>query len=340
MSSLQGTRNLFEVKKTRGGAFGRMMTVVILFLALLIRETDSFFTTTSRGRLVSPKVKSKSESFGGDHPLLSSRLVHAQLRTNNVSQAAAFWKARGAHILNENGIPSSRSTFIGFGMHRDTEHFALELSPTDDDTQIHNTALNFVGLSLLLPPSSLDEPQNGSVDSDPIARFLAQRATKPSVMMDPSNLFEVRSVASAPGDPFSRFVLRTKSKELLHRTAEFYCSVLHMSEVGMVSQDERCFRYRPRERGALIGVPCTLVFQVADTEDTPAAESCNSVECFAHLVICCSDVDATFAYVKDKFRGLPIILEPCNLFGTRIFGIKDPNGYEIYLVEELSFRQL
>ena len=111
-------------------------------------------------------------------------------------------------------------------MHRDTEHFALELSPTDDDTQIHNTALNFVGLSLLLPPS-LDEPQNGSVDSDPIARFLAQRAktigddgSKQSIRGSLRRQCTWRSILT--------FRFTNEIKELLHRTAWKFCSVLHM----------------------------------------------------------------------------------------------------------------
>ena len=33
-----------------------------------------------------------------------------------------------------------------------------------------------------------------------------------------------------------------------------------------------------------------------------------------------------------------MILEPCAMFGTKIMGLEDPNGYKIYLVEEASFR--
>ena len=134
--------------------------------------------------------------------------------------------------------------------------------------------------------------------SNPLARFLAQRATKSYDMAGPGGLFRVRSVASAPGDPFARFVLRTASKERLVETAAFYCDVLRMSEVGMPSDEEKCFRYKPVPGGALVGVPTTLVFQVAagaamdgssssdggdDEAKGDGMEEAAAVECFDHL---------------------------------------------------------
>jgi predicted esterase len=68
-------------------------------------------------------------------------------------------------------------------------------------------------------------------------------------------------------------------------------------------------------------------------EDAAAA----GVECFDHLAICCSDIGAAFAHIVEGSLA-PVILEPCDMFGTKIMGLEDPNGYKVYLVEEGSFR--
>ena len=359
----------------------------------LIASGDAF--TASPRPLLKPRHAHAlfAAAAKGDEVLAGNRLLHAMLRSANVTRDIAFWKGRGARILSGGGKVGSGATFMGYGAYRDTEHFALELSPLpppakakaasggggggdDEDgstiaadaataSSLRNTALRFVGLSMLLPASPPDEDgaasgSAGELDrggaavglEDPLARFLAQRATKSYDMAGPGGLFRVRSVASAPGDPFARFVLRTASKERLVETAAFYCDVLRMSEVGMPSDEEKCFRYKPVPGGALVGVPTTLVFQVADGAAMDGSSSSDggddeakgdgmeeaaAVECFDHLAICCSDIGAAFDHIREKDRA-PVFLEPCEMFGTTIMGLEDPNGYKVYLVEEASFR--
>ena len=168
--------------------------------------------------------------------------------------------------------PAKAKAASGGGGGGDDEDGSTIAADAATASSLRNTALRFVGLSMLLPASPPDEDgaasgSAGELDrggaavglEDPLARFLAQRATKSYDMAGPGGLFRVRSVASAPGDPFARFVLRTASKERLVETAVFYCDVLRMSEVGMPSDEEKCFRYKPVPGGALVGVPTTLV---------------------------------------------------------------------------------
>ena len=337
---------------------GPIPSATIAAVCLLFFAPSNAFLRTLPSLSKPFRLPSTTTSIGataGEELLSSSRLLHAMLRTANVSEAVAFWEGRGARVLSGSGkvTPSGRvgpgAAFVGYGAYRDTEHFALELSPLPANAKsLGNTALQFVGVSMLLPsPPSNDDDANdddasandGDVD-DPLARFLAQRSLKSWEVEDPDDLFRVRSVASAPGDPFARFVLRSKSKAALLKTVDFYCDVLQMSQVGMASEEEKCFRYKPRPGGALVGVPTTLVFQVVaedGDDDEAAAADAAAVECFDHLAICCSDIGAAFDHISGGELA-PVILEPCAMFGTKIMGLEDPNGYKIYLVEEASFR--
>ena len=339
------------------------------------------------------------------------------LRVADRDAAVAFWEGRGAQVISPDG-PGAK--FVGFGAYRDTEHFALELAQVSPDstTKLVNSAVSYIGLSMLLPQQPSDA-EDTDIPDDPLARFLAARAAKPWSMQDASGAvdalrgaegLEVKSVASAPGiptlpcpapdpaldptllstltltltltpspspspphphphprlhshsyphshpdpcprphpnpnpnpdpgDPLAQFSLRTSSVEMLAATASFYSDVLCMSEVGAPSETQRCFRYGALPGGALEGVPVTLVFRV---EDGLVGDPASTQECFDHIAISCVDVDAASAHINGNEGGeaplAPVILEPCDMFGTRIMGVSDPNGYKVYLVEEAGFR--
>ena len=55
-----------------------------------------------------------------------------------------------------------------------------------------------------------------------------------------------------------------------------------------------------------------------------------------HLVFGTPSVDAAAEVLGATEQGKEaIFMEPTAMFGTTILGIKDPNGYTIYLAEEL-----
>ena len=51
----------------------------------------------------------------GDEVLAGNRLLHAMLRSANVTRDIAFWKGRGARILSGGGKVGSGATFMGYG---------------------------------------------------------------------------------------------------------------------------------------------------------------------------------------------------------------------------------
>ena len=73
-------------------------------------------------------------------------------------------------------------------------------------------------------------------------RWLCVHKQVPSCTEWPLHMQQVRSVASAPGDPFARFALSVADPEV---TARFYCEVLGMQEVFR-SDQEVCVRYAPQ----------------------------------------------------------------------------------------------
>mmetsp|Transcript_55897 Transcript_55897/g.110714 ORF Transcript_55897/g.110714 Transcript_55897/m.110714 type:complete len:394 (+) Transcript_55897:70-1251(+) len=276
----------------------------------------------------------------GQELLSNSRLLHAMLRVPDVRSAARFWEGRGTKVLSGGGKVGKGATIVGFGAHRDTEHFALELTPAlPAGTSLRNSAIAFMGLSAPQPPSAQDEAATD--DDDPLS-------SGPFGYPFFDSLVEVRSVAhTGPkvSDPFAALCLRAASPKALKETAEFYCELLGMREVDVPwsgqkeKENERCFRYLPLAGGTLEGFPTTLIFQVAEHEGSETATATSgAVECFDHLAICCFDVDAAFAHITSGGLAPEVTLGPRNMFGTRVMGLRDPNGYDVYLIEEAGFR--
>jgi len=175
-----------------------------------------------------------------EHPLSTGKLLHAMIRVPaaGMDSAVAFWEERGARVLSRAG---KGSCFVGYGEYRDATFFALELAPVPGN--VVNNDVSYFGLSLLpagsrLPAATGGVEEDAAAPSDPGSRFAAfmedrKRRTPPGGMMPlacekSSSNIEVRSVASAPGDPFARFVFAVADPDA---SARFYCETLGMSEV-------------------------------------------------------------------------------------------------------------
>ena len=273
-------------------------------------------------------------------PMADNKLLHAMLRVPSVERAVAFWEARGARRLTE---PGKGSCFVGYGEHRDATFFALELSPAAEP--VANADIAYIGLSMLPPgaslPSRTGEAEHGPLENEtPADRFAAfmldrERRTPEGGSVDG---IEVRSVASAPGDPLARFALSVPDPDA---TARFYCDILGMREVFR-SEQEVCVRYVSDDSegsktawgglgGPNGGVPTTLVL----TKETAPGGA--GVEAFDHLAVGCADVEAAHAAVWEG-NSAAVFLEPTPMFGTVVCGVKDPDGRKVYLVEEAGFR--
>lgn len=304
------------------------------------------FTLAGSRRPARPRARRVAAAAGQDDVgadlLAGNRLLHAMVRVTDMGAAVDFWRGRGAQVISGGGKVGKGATFVGFGEYRDTEHFALELSPVAADRTLGNSAVDYVGLSGLRPPASAGAGAGDDEDEDEAARFsrfMAAVTAAAAPARDPSGLLEVRSVPAAPGDPFAHLCLRARSREDLEASTAFYCDALRMRQVGMASDQERTFRYAPLDGGAMAGVPTTLIFRLGAEEAAGgvAGESEEPLEVFDHLAICCRDVDAAFEHIRGQGIA-PIILEPRDMFGTRIMGLEDPNGYKVYLVGEEGFR--
>jgi hypothetical protein len=114
------------------------------------------------------------------------------LRTCDVSSTVTFWKERGAKVLSPQ--IGKGSVFVGYGSYRDSEHFALELSPSAEP--LTNNLISFIGLSVVkddLPSVPVNEKSERESD-DPLERFLAMRKRRsPPPGTDPSGI-SVKSV--------------------------------------------------------------------------------------------------------------------------------------------------
>jgi hypothetical protein len=91
---------------------------------------------------------------------------------------------------------------------------------------------------------------------------------------DEPNGILVKSVVSAPGDYLARFSLKSKD---LSSTLNFYVNVLGMEAKGLQDENMICLRYGNDCFPA--GVPTTLIFDAATTED----EDLDMGDCFDHL---------------------------------------------------------
>jgi catechol 2,3-dioxygenase-like lactoylglutathione lyase family enzyme len=174
---------------------------------------------------------------------------------------------------------------------------------------------------------------------------------------------EVRSVASAPGDPFARLAFAVADPEV---SARFYCETLGMREVFRNEQDI-CVRFTPAAVAEEVPpesssskvstgwgqqIPTTLVFNKKSSMERTQAAPAGSVEAFDHFAVSCVDIERSWSYLSESLptasgkpegSGAPLqhpslFLPPMPMFGTKVCGLTDPDGMKIYLVEEAGFR--
>jgi catechol 2,3-dioxygenase-like lactoylglutathione lyase family enzyme len=170
------------------------------------------------------------------------------------------------------------------------------------------------------------------------------------------NGIDVQFSASAPGDFFARFCLRSND---LPATSTFYSTVLGMD---IKAQDDQmlCLRYdNINFPSSTYGVATTLVFDASD-KTTPIEKG----DCLDHIAITTSSsvdelynritisamttqssqqsrqVDETTTTTsgdsnnvtaddKDSNNDVKIFMKPTEMFGRRVMGLIDPNGYKV-----------
>lgn len=94
----------------------------------------------------------------------------------------------------------------------------------------------------------------------------------------------------------------------------------------LVAADEQdiCLRYDNAETG----VATTLVFSKSQEE------SLEMGNCLDHFAISTKNVDAAFSTLRESLPDNVVFMDPTRMFGTKIMGLHDPNGYKVYLVEQ------
>ena len=281
----------------------------------------------------------------------SNRLAHVMLRVPSVQETVDYWVAKGATITQQNKSEKTETetAFVCLGNSKNTDDvsrcFSLEITslPPGEELDVGNS-LCYIGTSMLLDfknnlIGAITGEKKGGDDS------------ASGDMLEPNGI-DVRRVASGPGDYFARLCLRpkpigakgeeesvngeaTKGKSPLEVTEEFYTKLLGMRVVANDS-DLLCLRYNQNSAdgaadGDGSGVATTLVFS---TEGQTAEEELIMGNMLDHIVVSTKSVDEAADVLKATDEGSSaIFMEPKNMFGTKIMGIRDPNGYQIYLAE-------
>ena len=249
-----------------------------------------------------------------------NQLMHVMLRVPNVNATVDFWTSEGSRVHSYRKTSKAETAFVGFGKQErgDGGYFSLEITALPKEMPLLlGNVIKYFGLSMLL-----------GLNLKMVATATGKHVSA-GVHHDPNGL-EIRRVASAPGDSFSRLCLAANSErnDILSKTTSFY------SALGMdiVAGDDSmvCLRYTAKQDGR-IGVATTLVFEKAQ-------ESLDFGNCFDHLAISTANVVAAATVLRASLDNPDsvIFMEPKPMFGTKIMGMYDPNGYKVYLVERAS----
>jgi len=260
-----------------------------------------------------------------------SQVMHATLMVPDVNATIDYWTSRGATVQNYRKSPKAETAFVGFSdTFEDRGFFSLEISALPKATRLNlGNALSYFGLSMLL-------------DFDLKKAAAGEKNPAPLTNIDPNGI-KVRRVAAAPGDSFSRFCLRTaaSSNDVLAKTIEFY------EHLGMkvVAGDETCacLRYTTTQEEdsttLRAGVATTLYFERPGADDNTDFDIGN---CFDHFAISTLNVDVATEALRaillaqgsgEDAISKVIFMEPTKMFGKKLVGLYDPNGYKVYLVE-------
>jgi catechol 2,3-dioxygenase-like lactoylglutathione lyase family enzyme len=273
--------------------------------------TTAFLGTHQHSRLTQslPAKKPLHLSKNTDvNPMAeTSRLSHVMLRVPSVDMTVAYWTRKGGSTLisRNKDDGSLMSAFVALGSSGKTTEkcFGLEIVSTNPQKYELGNVVEHIGVSMLL------QFQNNLLG--------AASGEKPQEQGEEPNGILVKSAASAPGDYFSRISFKSKD---LASTQEFYSSLLGM-EVPAADEQMLCMRYKSQP----YGVPTTLVFEATKDELIMG-------NCFDHLVIETSvNIDAQYERLQCEGR---IFMKPTEMFGKKVMGIKDPNGYKVIIASE------
>lgn len=261
-------------------------------------------------------IKSLEVRPNHDHPMSdTSRLSHMMLQVPSVSATVDYWSQKGASTLisrYKDNSESLLSAFVALGSSSitstsDESCFALELtsySNKHETFQLGN-AIQHIGVSML---SQFKNNLLGAITG-----------TTPLPQGDEPNGIRVISAASAPGDLFSRISLRSND---LTATTEFYSSLLGMTAAA-ADEQMVCLRFLKSQP---YGVSTTLVFEASN-------DAVVRGNCFDHLVIATTaDIDEQYDRLNRK--GTTITIKPTIMFGKKVMGLRDPNGYKVIIASD------
>ena len=265
--------------------------------------------------------KEEDDDASSRNPLSgTSRLSHAMLKVKSVDETCAYWVEKGGTILQSRHDDDGAylSAFVALGNGKTTDDcFALELVRTEKESQIGNV-INYIGVSLLL---QFQGNLQGLISGKDKAK---EEGEEP-------NGFFVKSCASSPGDFLCRLCLKSNN---LEKTQAFYEQVLGM-ELAAGDDSQICLRYAvPKDKstadGNGYGVPITLVFVVT-------IEMLDFGTFFDHLAIrtttSINELYERFQKTtsKDDAEAVAIYMNPVEMFGMTLMGLRDPNGYKVVL---------
>jgi predicted enzyme related to lactoylglutathione lyase len=253
------------------------------------------------------------------HPMATtSRLSHVMLKVPSVDKTVSYWTEKGGKVLVSrekegagiNGSAQLNSAFVALGRaeqakdgddNDNDECFAFEFIATEKEKYNLGNIISYVGVSMLL-----------QFQNNLLGPILGE---KPLSEGDEPNGIHVKTSASAPGDLLARFALKSKD---LAATQTFYESILGFDAKGA---DEKmlCLRYNTE----FPGVPTMLIFDATD-EDLVMGD------CFDHLAIATTtSIDVQYKRIKES--GGKIFMNPTEMFGKKVMGVIDPNGYKVVL---------
>ena len=253
----------------------------------------------------------------GEQGVMSqNQLMHTMLRVPNVNATVDFWKGRGANVHSYRKTSKAETAFVGFGPEQGNGYFSLEITKQSENEvfQLGNS-IQYFGLSMLMGMN--------------LMRAAAGEKIASTEEEDPNGI-QVRPVASAPGDSFARFCLKVDplKEDAFAQTTGFY-EMLGM-ELVAADEDLICLRYTNNNDSVnRTGVATTLVF-------SKSSDKLEIGNCFDHMAISTVNVEAAATAVQESLDtpDSVIFMEPSPMFGTKIMGLTDPNGYKVYLVEQ------
>ena len=318
---------------------GMMVCLSYAAFALLgtVQLTSSFVSPPRQRHPIVPASAKPSSSPSDELVSTNSYLSHLMLCVPDVNATIDFWvEEKGATLYTFRKSDTGESAFVGFGGKNamDPDRFALEIVKSKAKDYELGNVLSYIGISMLLQYDFTSRKDVTKLIEEnkpepPLFKPPAPRASN-NIETDPSGI-EVRYVASAPGDPLARICFRCQTD--LEETADFYQDLLGMEEVAL-DKDNLCLRFseQSEEKRSL---PTTLVF--TKTKDDSELEMGN---CFDHIVIGTEDL----SLLEERVRSMSvdadeadktIFMTPREMFGSKVMGLKDPNGYKIYAMENL-----